>query len=101
MRQFVWIMANIELLLRGNPIINNKSRKQIKVLCEYSAEKLNQDISNWNNDNFYSMEDVDEKFEQFIHNLSNSVNRFIKIKSFPIHNEFFDNELEMMRRQKK
>ena len=92
---------NMEINIIGQ-VNNSKSNKNyITVWSDYNIEKLWNSIEPWLPEwSQFIDRSVDDKTTWLLSNLKSSLNQFRKIKQISDKNEFFDNELENMRKEK-
>lgn len=93
---------NIEITIRGRLDCNkNKKKNQITIWKNYTLEKFWNEIElwlpQWAQVQYLS---VDEKMNWLLDNLKNSLQKFRTKKLIGQNNEFFDDELELMRIEK-
>lgn len=91
----------IEMNLNVKLDIDNNNSKKIKIWSNYSSVNLQNEIKKWSKLwNRVSNNDINTKMNCLNENIRASVNHFVKTKLIKQSNEFFDKELELMRRKK-
>lgn len=92
---------NVEICTIFNDLKNPKCSKTIKTLSHYSQAALLDDIENW----IHEWEEMhymacNEKTQWLVNNLRLSINKFLVAKTVRENNDWFDNELDQLRKQK-
>lgn len=91
----------IELNCKLNSNHERNEMKQIKIWNNYSSVNLQNEIRKWSRLwNMVSDSDINTKMNWLNTNLKKSVNKFIKVKNFKQKNNWYDTELEAMRKKK-
>lgn len=92
---------NIEVVITGQKNETNPKKKYIEVWSDYNIEKLWESIEVWLPQwSQIVNKSVDDKTTWLLSNLKSSLNKFRKTKQVNDKNDFFDGELESMRREK-
>lgn len=93
--------AILYINVRGNSENSVTKKRKIRIWDKYNEIDLWNNLEN-NLDSWTEIEhsDVNIKMNWFINVVSAATNQFKKIKEISTKNDFFDNELELMRREK-
>lgn len=91
----------IEINICGTKEINIVKNRQIYVWNNYDKVKFWQSIESWQHTwSVVESKSINDKMDWLLNNLSESANQFKSIKTINSKPDFFDNELEQMRREK-